>query len=110
MSKKVLAAFPAVTNAFVDILIERAIANGFTNNRLTDAVNNVIETCHYPTPRLADFLTFDRRVRVYSYNQVCDMVTRNEAKFDDFAIIKIKGEPYRIRKSDKNIYNILDEY
>jgi predicted transposase/invertase (TIGR01784 family) len=83
---------------------------GFSDQRMIDAINNVIDSCQYPTPTMANFLSFDKRVKIYTYNEVCDKVTKQEATFEDFEIIKISGEPYRIRKSDKNIYNILEEY
>lgn len=107
---KAKAAFPHLKPEFFSVLIDRMRENGFSDERMKDAINNVIDNCRYPQPTMADFLSFDRRVKLYQYNQVCDMVTNNEAKFEDFSIIKISGEVYRIRKSDKVLYNILDEY
>lgn len=69
--------FPANPPEFWDILMDRLIEKGFTNERLRDAVNYVIDTCQYPTPTAANFLSYDRLEKLYTYNEVCDMVTRN---------------------------------
>jgi len=106
---KIRNAFPALTPQFADILIERAIAKGFTAQRLTDAVNHVIDNCQYPSPTLANFLSFDKRVKIISYNELCDLVTTHRASFNDYQIIKINAQNYWIKKSDKDIYNIPDE-
>ena len=57
---------------------------GWSDDRLTDAVNNLIRTYAYPSPpRIADILGFDRKIKIYTYNQVCDMVANGE-KFSNF--------------------------
>lgn len=102
--------FPNLSAGFFDILLERAKEKGFTNERLTDAVNNVIENCRFPTPSMAEFISFDKRIKLFSYNEVCDKVTRSEATFEDFEVITIDGEPFRVNKKDFIKYNLLKQY
>lgn len=109
-TKKVIKAFPALTNGFVDILIERAKERGFTDQRLKDAVNHVIDNCQYPTPTLANFLSFDKRMKVFTYEQVCSLVADKGANFDSsFFRMEINGTPFWILKVEKELYNIPDK-
>jgi len=54
-----MSAFPAIPVQFYDILQERLRANHITDTRLIEAVNHVIDTCHFPTPTIADIIDFD---------------------------------------------------
>lgn len=56
---KIQHAFPTLPTEFYDILLERMKAKGFTDERLTNAVNFVVDTCKYPTPTIAHFIAFD---------------------------------------------------
>jgi len=107
---KVKAAFPQIKPEFFSVLIDMMKENGFSDQRMIDSINNVIKTCQYPVPTMANFLSYDMKVKLYSYNEVCDMVTKSEAVFDDFCIVKVSGTPFRIRKTDKIKFSILDEY
>lgn len=106
---RIKAAFPALAPEFYKVMAERLIEKGFSDERLTDAVNHVIDTCQYPTPTLANFLSFDLRVKIIDYNQLCGQVLRQEVSWSDFAKIKINDRLYYVRKSDKDLYNIPDE-
>lgn len=64
--------FPSLPIGFYQILNERIVANGITNERLIKAVNHVIDTCHYPTPTVADIIDFDRK----------DQERINKSKYD----------------------------
>ena len=52
-------AFPTLPAEFYDILCERLKAKGFTDERLIAVVEGVIDSCKYPTPTVAHFMTFD---------------------------------------------------
>lgn len=106
---KIKAAFPSLKPEFYQLFIERLKEKVFTDQRLNDAVNNVIDNCQYPTPTLANFLSFDKRVRVLDYKQACSLVIKQEAKFTDFSTIKIKGNIFYVRNSDKVQFNLPDE-
>lgn len=108
-SAKIKAAFPALPPEFFKLLVDRIKERGFSDERLSDAVNNVIDNCPYPTPTLANFLSFDKRVKVLGYDELCNLVTAGETEFKYFSHLRIKGKLFYVRTSDKEIYNIPDE-
>lgn len=55
-------AFPSLPKEFYDVLTDRICAHDFSDNRFTDAILHVIDTCHYPTPTIADFISYDKRI------------------------------------------------
>jgi hypothetical protein len=63
-------AFPTLSEEFYDIFLDRIKENEFTNNKLHDAINNVIDNCIYPLPTIAQFLTFDKEIKMYNYSQI----------------------------------------
>lgn len=107
--KKIRSAFPSMSNDFYNIFMERLKDKGFSDKRLKDAVNYVIDTCQYPTPTLANFLSFDKRVKILTYHELCAKVTNGEDKFDRYAKIKIKDINHYVRIADKEMFNIPDE-
>lgn len=97
---RLMFAFPKMSNEFFDILSERVVANKFTTKRLNDAINHLIDNFNYKELNIADIIKFDKKVKLYSYNDVCKMVSKGEASFTDFAIKEIDGTHYRVKKTD----------
>ena len=62
-----------VNEGFVVNLIDRLTANKFTKQRFHDAVSHLIDTCHYPKPNVADIISFDRKVKTYTYSEMIAM-------------------------------------
>jgi hypothetical protein len=106
---KIKAAFPALPKDFFTLLIDRAKDKGFSDARLTDAVNNVIDTCQYPTPTLANFLSFDKRVKVFNYSEMCNAITNSGFSSSSFAQLRINGKLFWVKQSDKEVFNLPDE-
>lgn len=106
---KVKAAFPALPPEFFQILIERFKAKGFSDTRMIDAVNNVIDNCQYPTPTLANFLSYDKNVKLYTYQQFISLVTEHKASFETYTKVKHKEVFLYVSKADKQRFNIPDE-
>jgi hypothetical protein len=52
--------YPSLSEGFYDILCERLKAHGFSDRELTKAVNHVIDTCKYPQPTIAEFISYLR--------------------------------------------------
>ena len=98
--KKLQAAFPKQQPVFFNLLTERLIANGFTDERIEDAVNHLIDNFAYKELNIADVVRFDKRVKLYTYQEVASLVTQNKASFEDFEIREINGRKMRIKKSD----------
>lgn len=104
-----ISAFPELPNTTIQLILERAKEKGFSDQRLTDAVNQVIDTCRYPNPKPADFLSFDKRVQILTYNELCDQVAKGVASFETQTRILINGKGYWVRTIDKEMHNIPDE-
>ena len=98
--KKLKEAFPRMQPAFFNLLSERLIANGFTDSRVTDAVNNVIDNFEYKELNISDVIKFDKKVKIYTHSEATILVTSGRATFDDFEKREINGVTYRILKSD----------
>lgn len=96
------AAFPKMSDnkEFFNLLSERVVANGFSNERLKDAVNHVLDNFQYKELVISDIIKFDRRVKLYTYGEVVNMVTKGNATWVDFEIRKINGNHFRIKKTD----------
>lgn len=106
---KIQAAFSALPKEFYDILSSRLADNGFTDDRLKDAVNHVIDNCIYPTPTIAQFISFDKRVKVYKYPEIIKMVEDGDPNaFDRYNRIEMEGLPEAvwIHINDVAKYNI----
>tara|TARA_R110000850_G_scaffold145012_2_gene267082 strand:- start:5 stop:460 length:456 start_codon:yes stop_codon:yes gene_type:complete len=103
---KILAAFEKTDAMFTDLLTESLKRNGFTDERFTDAVNYVIDHCRYPKPSIADFVSYDKSVKVYTWQ---DMVN-NSFDFSKFVKIRISAEqskPLYIRQEDFETNNFI---
>ena len=107
---KIKMAFPELDISFYKILKARIIEKGFSDQRLSDAVNHLIDTCQYPTPTLANILSFDKRVKVYSYHDLCTLIGKNEAIWGNYARILVAGKPFFVRKDEKEMFNIPNEF
>jgi hypothetical protein len=66
-------AFPQLKDGFYEILSDMIKKDGFTDQRLADAVDNVIRNCIYPEPTLAQFLSWDKKRRVISFEEAADL-------------------------------------
>ena len=97
--KRVQVAFPSLPNGFFDMFLDRLKEKKFSTQRLIDSINHVIDTCQYPTPTLAQFLSFDKRTRLYTYNEVCIEIDKGDS-FKYYEIREIKGVKWWVRKSD----------
>ena len=102
-------AFPVLPIDFYDLLTDRIKANNFSDERLNDAVNNVIDTCVYPQPTIAQFISFDKRIKVYDYSEYCKLCEEGQGK--NYKPIKFKNRPAPvwIHINDIAIYNIKTE-
>ena len=71
------------------------LQNGFSDERFTDAVNHVIANCIYPTPTIAQFISYDRTERLYTHSEMVEMVNAgNKNAFKQLTKIEIDGKIY----------------
>jgi hypothetical protein len=92
--KRIKSAFPSLPEGFYEIFAERIIDCVFTDERLDDAVNNVIDNCVYPTPTIAQFISFDKRVKVFKYPDIIKMIEDGDPEaFSRYKRIEMPGLP-----------------
>lgn len=96
----VRASFPSLGRDFPAMLVEAMIRNQFSDERAIDAVNHVIDNCEYPEPTIARFISYDRKVRLYSHSDVCNAVSEQKAVWSDFEFTTIEGKKFWYLKSD----------
>ena len=84
----------------IEILTERLLANGFTEQRLKDAIADVIDNFKYKIPNIADIIQFDKRVKLYTYNEAYMEIEKGAAVWEDFRIIERNETKYRIKLKD----------
>lgn len=98
---KLRAAFPEMGADFFDILTERLVKNKFSDERLKDAVNHVIDNFHYKKLNVADIIEFDKVQKLFTYNEVLALVAPSATAkldktytFEDFRTRKIGNKTY----------------
>ena len=93
---KLKAAFPAIEMSFISVLSERLQANGFTEQRLKDAISTVIDKFRYQKPNISDIIGFDKVARLYTWNEAF-MEVEKGAEWTDFKIIEKNGVKFRVK-------------
>lgn len=97
------AAFPRMGENFFNLLTERLIEREFSDERLTDAINHLIDNFQYKELSIADVIRFDRVKKLYTYGEYCDAVGSGLASSDDFKAHYVEGrkKPFWVKVSDK---------
>lgn len=86
---------------FYNLLAERIIANGFSDQRLQDAIEKLIDNFQYKEINISDVISFDKRIKLYTYGEVSDLISSNRAKMDDFEIKDVNGRKFWIKLTEK---------
>lgn len=92
--KKLTAAFPDITNDYIAMLVDRLKVNGFTKQRTIDAIGYTIDTCIYPVPKIAEIISFDRKVKTYSYTEMTAMCNQYRTS-ENFEMVDLNGPTKR---------------
>lgn len=105
---KLKKSFPALPKEFFDVFADRIKNNNFTDKRLNDSINHVIDNCIYPTPTIAQFISFDKRIKLYTYYDMIKMNDKTQGVFSQFRPIKVDGisKPMYASISDIELYNL----
>ena len=103
-SNRLAIAFPKMSKEFFALLNEFVITQGFTAQRLSDAVNHTIANFRYKELNISDIVSFDKRIPLYTGMEVYKM--RNAFPHPDFKLKELDGNRFWILKSDlvKNGY------
>ena len=103
---KIHVLFPKLDKLFVPLLIERLSVNNFTEKRVKDAISYLIDNFKYQNPSIADIVSFDKKIKIYSHNDVVQLVTENKADFSDFYKHWIGETLYRVKKTEADNLNM----
>lgn len=68
-------AFPDLPDGWYDILEELLDAEKFTDKRFIDAAKNLIINCQYPKPTIANILSYDKKMQLYTYDELIKLTT-----------------------------------
>ena len=90
-NKRIITAFPQLSSGFYEIFVERLTERKFTDQRLIDAVSHVIDTCPYPIPTVANFLSYDRCIDLLNHSDLMDMLKDDIHVFDRYEPVRIPG-------------------
>ena len=85
---------------FLSMLAEALIRNSFTRKRLSDAVNSLIDAHTYPSFTIADVIRFDKKMKLYSHADVCNLIPSGYT-FEDFEHVWINGKLYWKKKNEE---------
>ena len=106
---RIAKAFPQLPEGFYEILNQRLREKEFTDKRLIDAVNHVIDTCQYPIPTAANFLSYDRSVEILTHSDLVGLLSGDKNVFDKYEPIRLPGSdmPLYARKEDVIKYGLV---
>jgi len=103
---KMQVAFPKLESTFVAVLTERIIKNNFTEQKVKDAISYLMDNFHYQTPTIADVISFDKKIKLWSYEDVCEAVSQNKTSFDSFYKHWVGDTLYRVKKSEADTFGL----
>ena len=77
----------------------------FTEERIKDAIANVIDNFKYPKPTVADIVGYDCRIRIWDHAEYSNEILARKASEKDFYQHWIKGRLYFVKTSECERYN-----
>ncbi len=95
---KLRAAFPKMESGFWSVLVERIVANNFSRDRMRQAIEYVLDNFQYKELNVADVIRFDKRIRLYTWNEVYRLM--GQFPHPDFESRDIEGVKYWVLKAD----------
>jgi len=103
-------AFPDLDDSYYNILKLMIKESKMSDNRLFDAVKHVIRTCVYPRPAIANFLQYDKRVKLYNYNGYMDLINKYGGVINKtYSKVEVPGVKLGMwaSNSDIEMYNLI---
>jgi hypothetical protein len=94
-TKRVLNMFPKFPQPMLEELKNAFADNGFTDERMKDAVNHVRDTYEGwdKLPNIANFIQYDKKIKIYDENDILKMYPDNyiQSTFQGKSIVMVKG-------------------
>jgi hypothetical protein len=89
--KTLRACYPETNPAIFDVILNRIKENQWGDKRIKDAINYLIDNHIYKSINPANVMSFDKKKKLYTYNQKIDMINKG-FKWDDFELVVIEGK------------------
>lgn len=102
---KIASAFPSLDAGFYDILFAQVKEMNFSDKKLVDSVNHVIRNCEYPTPTIAKFLSYDKKIKLFDYTQFVNVEQHLKPLYKAVRIGGLTKQMYAL-KTDIETYNL----
>lgn len=101
-------AFPSTETGFFKVFVPMLKECGFNDEKLLNSVKNVIKTCEYPTPTIAKFLNYDKKINLYTYTDMLKKASEDRTAFEKHKAVAIEGtkEPLWANVHDIEIYGL----
>lgn len=91
---KLKQAFPSLPPEFFNVFSERIKAHNYSDKRLTDAIAHVIDNCVYPSPTIAQFISFDKKIKLYTYDDIVKLNDSMNCKaFKEYRPVRYEDAP-----------------
>lgn len=91
----------------MDTLKDRLKANHFTDERLIDAVDNLLDHFKYGhTPNIAEIISYDKTIDAYTHDQMLKLLNDDQTTFARYVTIDIGGNPRYILREYQLKYNL----
>ena len=103
---QLLVVYPKMTDAFMAILMQEIVEDGWTVEHVRDAVKNLKRRQLYPTFTIGDFMSYDKPMKLYNHSGYQWLISTNRAKDNadraksDFDTITIGGKVFFYLKKD----------
>lgn len=106
-------AFPRLPVGWYDVLEKMLDEEKFSDKRLVDATKSLIKNCVYPEPTIANIISFDRTVKVYTYHELMEkykdcyyMGSTQDPIFTEYERVDFYEQERFAKKEDVNRYNL----
>ena len=93
---RLLRAFPEIKPSVIDELIQQIRKEKIGPIRLQAAVDYVIKNFNWQKPTVSDVIKFDRKLRLYTYDEVCNKVTEG-MNMNNFFMVPNSGKLWAMK-------------
>lgn len=102
-----MAAYPKQTDAFMAVLMQQIVDDRWPIERVQDAVKSILRKATYPTFTIAEFMSYDKPMKLYTHAGYCWLINNGRAKDadccgekSDFGKIIVDGKCFFYLKKD----------
>lgn len=113
---RIIKSFPKMPISMIDVLKDRFIENGFNDERMTAAVNHVIDTYEGwdKLPNIANFIQFDQKIKLHTYTDFLNIIKDLSPELtkqwqSEHIYTKFNGGWFYVAKSDYDSHRYLFE-